>query len=144
MMRRLLLSGAILIATVTAHGQEPAGPAPAITSYDDYSVAMKTIAAQNTALRKSLGSAADADSVAAAAKLEAAFKDVLAYWPARHVDDAATMARTAVSASQAIAKAVAAHDTEGASAASQALAGTCGQCHTAHRERVTFDFYRIK
>jgi hypothetical protein len=128
---------------VSVCAQTPPAKA-AIETYDDYSKAMKEVAAQNAALRKSLATPSATDASAAAARLETIFKDVQAYWENKKVEDAATAARNAVAAAQTVSKAVAAHDTTGAAAASQALGGTCMVCHAAHRERLTYDFYRIK
>jgi hypothetical protein len=111
---------------------------------EDYSSAMKQVAAQNTALRKSVASSSEADALASAARLEAIFKDVQAYWENRKADDAVTAATNAVAAAQNISKAVAAHDAAAVTAGLQALGGTCGACNSAHRDRLAFDFYRIK
>lgn len=137
------VASALVLGAVCVRAQVPPAKV-ALETYDDYSKAMKEIAAQNGALRKSLASPSEADASAAAARLEAIFKDVQAYWEDKKVEDAAMAARNAVAATQAISKAVAAHDTAAATAASQALGGTCMTCHAAHRERLTFDFYRIK
>jgi hypothetical protein len=140
---------ALVLGVVPVCAQAPlAAQAPpakaAIETDDDYSKAMKEISALNGALRKSLATPSAADASTAAARLETLFKDVEAYWENRHVEDATTAAKNAVIASQAIAKAVSTHDTAAATAAAQSLGGTCMACHTAHRERLTYDFYRIK
>ena len=134
---------AVVLGAVSVWAQVPPAKV-ALETYDDCSRAMKEIAAQNGALRKGLASPSEADASAAAARLEVVFKDVQAYWEDKKVEDAAKVARNAVAAAQAVSKAVAAHDTAAATAASQALGATCMTCHTAHRERLTFDFYRIK
>jgi hypothetical protein len=125
-----------------------AGQAPmaktSISSEEDYSKNMKEVGAQNTALRKAITSASEADVAASAAKLETIFKDVQAYWENKKVDDAATAAKNAVAASQAIAKATAAHDMPAATAASQTLAAQCMTCHTAHRERLPDGSFKMK
>ncbi len=119
-------------------------PRPAITTQEDYSDAMKDIAAQNTLLRKSLTSKSEGDAISAAARLEANFKKVLAYWDDKQVEDARAEATKAAAAAQDIAKALQNHDIQGATTASQALAGTCMACHAAHRDRLTDGFYKIK
>src|SRR5258707_5819725 len=94
----------------------------AITGEEDYSKTMKEVGATNGAMRKAIASASEADVASSAAKLEGIFKDVQAYWDAKKVDDASAAAKNAVAASQAISKAVAAHDMPAATAASTTLA----------------------
>jgi mono/diheme cytochrome c family protein len=146
---RWWLASAFVLSAGAVFGQEapapPAGaPKVALAEEEDYSKAMKEVAARNTALRKSLASSSDADALASAARLEVIFKDVQAYWENRKAEDAVTAAKNAVAAAQSISKAVAAHDPAATTAALQALGGTCGACHSAHRDRLAFDFYRIK
>jgi hypothetical protein len=139
----LMLGAVALYAQAPPAVQAPPGKGT-IETDDDYSKAMKEISALNGALRKTLSSPATADASVSAARMETLFKDVEAYWANKHVEDATTAARNAVAASQAISKAVAAHDAAAATAAAQSLGATCMACHTAHRERLTYDFYRIK
>ncbi len=141
-MKSCWVVGALALCAVSVSAQVPAAKV-AIATDDDYSQAMKEVAAQNGVLRKTLPSSLD-DAAAAAVRLETVFKDVQAYWENRKVEDATTAAKTAVAASKAISQALAARDIAGATAASQQLAGTCMACHAAHRERLTYDFYRIK
>jgi hypothetical protein len=133
----------VVLGGVSLQAQDPPAKAP-IASYDDYSKTMKEISVLNGTLRKSLAASSESDASAAAARLEALFATIEAYWEDRHAEDATTAAKNAIVASQALAKAVAAHDSAAATAAAQALAGTCMACHGAHRERLTYDFYRIK
>src|SRR5258706_3266863 len=126
---------AVIVSGAFVYAQVP--PAnPGIATDEDYSKAMKEVAAQNGALRKSLATPSEAGALAAASRLETVFKGVQAYWETKKVEDAATAARNAAAASQAISKAVAAGDYPAATAASQVLGGTCGTCHTAPRERL--------
>jgi cytochrome c556 len=60
------------------------------------------------------------------------------------VEDATTAAKNAVAASQAIAKAVAAHDMATATAASTTLGAQCMACHTAHREKTPEGTFKMK
>jgi len=142
-MKKLWIFCMLLAASTTLAAQVPPVKA-AIVDDEDYSKAMKEVAAQNGALRKSLASSSNVDATAAAERLEAIFKNVQAYWENRKAEDAITAAKTAVAASQAISKAVAVHDAATATTASQTLAGTCTSCHAAHRDRLTADFYKIK
>ena len=72
------------------------------------------------------------------------FKDVQAYWEHKKVDDAASFAKNAVAAAQAVSNALAAHDMDAAAAANQTLAGTCTACHTAHRDRLPDGSFKMK
>jgi hypothetical protein len=105
---------------------------------------MKEIAVQNGSLRKSLASSSAADASKSAARLEVIFKDIQSYWENRKSEDAITAAKNAVAASQAVSKALETADIGAANAATQNLGSTCAACHTAHRDRLAFDFYRIK
>ena len=135
---------AFIVATASLAAQAGQMAKMAINSPTDYSNTMKDVQAQNGALRKAITSASEADVVAAAAKLEADFKDVQAYWEAKKVDDATTASKNAVAAAQAISKAAAAHDMAAASAALPTLAAQCTSCHMAHRERNPDGSFTIK
>jgi cytochrome c556 len=146
---RWWLACAFVLSTALVSGQEAPAPSGAagkvpLADEEDYSQAMKEVAAQNTALRKSVASSSDADALTSAARLESLFKDVQAYWENRKADDAVTAAKNAVAAAQSVSKGVTAHDTAAVTTALQSLGGTCGSCHSAHRDRLAFDFYRIK
>jgi cytochrome c556 len=138
----VLCTGVLLAQEATAPSRTAAKVA--LADEEDYSAAMKEVGARNTALRKSIASASDADALASAARLEAIFKDVQAYWENRKADDAITAAKNAVAAAQSISTAVAAHDAAAVTTGLQTLGATCGTCHSAHRDRLAFDFYRIK
>lgn len=114
-----------------------------IENYDDYSKAMKEIAAQNTVLRKNLAGAPEG-AAAASRRLEALFTNIQAYWEQKGAEDAIKEAKNAIAAAQEVTRAVEASDAAAAEAASKQLGATCMPCHTAHRERLTTDFYRIK
>jgi cytochrome c556 len=134
---------AFIVATATLAAQAPMAKT-SISSEDDYSKAMKEVGAQNNALRKAIQTPSEADVAASAAKLETIFKDVQAYWENKKVDDAATAAKNAVAATQAISKAAAAHDMAAATAASTTLGQQCMTCHTAHRERQPDGSFKMK
>jgi len=142
-MKNVWIICAFLVMAGPIRAQAPPAKAAIVTD-EDYSKAMKDISAQNTVLRKSLATPSEADAGRAAARLATIFKDIQAYWENKKVEDATTAAKNAVAASQAIAKAVAGHDMAAATAASQQLGGACMTCHNAHRDRLTFDFYKIK
>jgi mono/diheme cytochrome c family protein len=71
-----------------------------------------------------------AGAAAAAAKLEATFSEVLAYWQKKNVADAVTFATAARDAAKAIAGSTSA-DAQAASL--MTLQQQCGGCHMAHR-----------
>ena len=137
------IAGALFVASATLAAQAPMAKM-AISSEDDYSKAMKEVGSQSMTLRKSLASSSEADASASAARLETIFKDVQAYWENKKVEDASTAAKNAVAATQAVTKAVAAHDMAAANAAAQTLNGTCMACHTAHRDRLPDGSFKMK
>ena len=119
--------------------------APAITSEEDYSKTMKEVQQNNMTLGKALGAAPmEADATAAATRLEALFKDVQAYWETKKTEDASMFATNAVAATQAIQKAVAAHDMAAANAALTTLRQQCAGCHKEHREQNPDKTYKMK
>ncbi|HEV3214863.1 MAG TPA: ankyrin repeat domain-containing protein [Vicinamibacterales bacterium] len=114
-----------------------------VKSEVDYSVAMKEVGLQATALRRATSS--EDDAAEAARRLEAIFTEVQAFWAARKIDDATATAGEALASAQAVLKAVAAHDMDGAGqAAGKQLNGTCTTCHTAHRERLPDGTFKLK
>jgi len=82
-----------------------------------------------------------ADNAAAtgdATKLADTFDNVTAFWKARNADDAVKLAQTAAEAARAIASG------SGEKAANlQKIQGTCGGCHSVHREGSAGN-YKIK
>ena len=87
---------------------------------------MKSVGPSVAAIRNAPDNAAAA---ADANKLADTFDKVAAFWKARNADDAVKLAETARDAAKAIASG------SGDKAASlQKLQGTCGGCHSAHRE----------
>jgi hypothetical protein len=137
------LACTILVATASLAAQTPMARM-AISSEEDYSKTMKEVGQQAAALRKSIATPNEEGAAAAAARLETIFKDVQAYWEMKKVDDAATFAKNAVGATQAVQKAVAAHDMAAAGTANQTLASQCMGCHTAHREQQPDKTFKMK
>src|SRR6187549_1759110 len=106
-----MLRPAVVVFLMGAFLQAQSPPAKAvIQDYDDYSKAMKEIAAQNTALRKGLAGPPEG-AAAASRRLEALFKDVQAYWEQKGAEDATTQAKAAIAAAQEVTRAVGASDT---------------------------------
>jgi len=102
---------------------------------------MKAMNPSVMAIRAAI-TAKDNPSVAAEAnKLAATFDQVAGFWTARKVDDAVALAKAARDAAKTLA---AATDSDAQTAALRAMQGTCGQCHTAHREQTGPGQYKIK
>jgi mono/diheme cytochrome c family protein len=97
-----------------------------------YQAWMKSIPPAVRAIRNATDTAAAAGD---ATKLADTFDKVAAFWKARNADDAVKFAVTAADAAKAIASG------SGDKAANlQTLQGTCGGCHSAHREGSAPDF----
>jgi hypothetical protein len=97
-----------------------------------YQTWMKSVTPSMRAIRSATDNAAAA---AEATKLAETFDKVATFWKARHADDAVKFAETARDAAKAIAAG------SGDKAANlQQIQGTCGGCHSAHREGTAPDF----
>jgi mono/diheme cytochrome c family protein len=97
-----------------------------------YQTWMKSLQPSLRAIR---GAADNAAAAADATKLAETFDKVAVFWKARHAEDAVKFAETARDAAKAIASG------SGDKAANlQTIQGTCGGCHTAHREGAAPDF----
>ena len=120
MLRSTLLIAICVIASAAAFGQDDA-------AYQGY---MKAVGPSFGPLRMAVMAKDTAGAAAAAAKLEATFNEVLAYWQKKNVADAITFATNARDA----AKAIAGSNNADAQAASlMTLQQQCGGCHMAHR-----------
>jgi maltooligosyltrehalose synthase len=128
----------------------PAGTAAAptagmkITTDAEFATHMKEIQQQAGMLNKSIKGAMAEEATKAAARLEVLFKNIHGYWSAKKVEDATTLANTAVTSLQAVQKALAANDMAAAETARAAFAGTCMTCHAAHKEKLAEGGFRIK
>jgi cytochrome c556 len=140
----VVLSVALMGTLMAQAGATPAGQSSmtktTITSPADYSTIMKEVGSTNGMLGKAIQSGSAADAAKAAARLETLFNDVHAYWVGKKVEDASTASANAVTALQAISKAIAANDMTAAAEARTKLAATCMACHTAHREKTDAGF----
>ncbi len=122
MYRTLLAISALFVFSVSASPQDDA----------EYANWMKSIQPTMRAIRMAPDNAAAA---ADATKLADTFEKVATFWKARHADDAVKFAETARDAAKAIASG------SGDKAANlQAIQGTCGGCHSAHREGTAPNF----
>ena len=111
---------------------------------DDYSNAMKTIQASSTALRLSVGSRNYDSATQQIAELKNSFVVAQLYWAGKGADDATRAAQVAM---KAIADLEAANKVKNDAAMLEGqvlLNGTCGNCHTAHRQRMPDGHFEIK
>src|SRR5262245_53626301 len=99
----------------------------------DYPGWMKNIAATKGKITKGIASKSP-DVAADAAQLADSFKQVSGFWASRNVSDAVTISKTAETAANDLAAAIKAGDDAKVQASLQAINGTCGGCHMAHRE----------
>ena len=110
----------------------------------DYQGWMKAAVASKGKVAKGIA-AKDGPGVAADAKvMESSFKSIEDYWTKKGAADAVGFAKTARTGSADIAKAAGAGDFDAAGAALTVVAGTCNQCHMAHRTGEKGGPYSIK
>jgi len=100
----------------------------------DYSGWMKDVAATRGKVTKEIAAKQNADVSTDAAHLADVFKQVGAFWASRNASDAVTLARNAEASSSDLAAAARAEDEAKIQSSLQAVSGTCGACHGAHRE----------
>ena len=100
----------------------------------DYSGWMKGIAATKGKVTKGIAAKQNADVATDAAHLADLFQQVGAFWAGRKVSDAETLAKNAETAAKDLAGAAKAGDDAKMQSSLQAINGTCGACHSAHRE----------
>lgn len=109
-----------------------------------YQNAMKNLGAANQSLRNNV-TAKDYDAVAKdAATFKASFATALAFWTAKKVDDAVTLAQNGAKGAADLEAAAKAKNEEGVAAAQKAVGSTCAACHMAHRERLQDGTFEIK
>ena len=136
--RKLVAAAAIIVALGTpvfAHQE---------VSAEDYDAAMKTIRSTQQGVNDHLEAQSTADLGADGAKLVEAFGKTEAFWKARGVDEAATLAGTALAAAQKFQEAGAAGNFEAAGAAFGEMRETCRPCHTTYRQRNEDGSFSIK
>ena len=100
----------------------------------DYPGWMKDIAATRGKVAKGVAAKQNADIATDAAHLADLFKQVGAFWAGRKVSDAETFAKNGETAANDLADAAKAGDEAKMQSSLQAVGGTCGACHMAHRE----------
>jgi ankyrin repeat protein len=133
--------------TILGRGRKARAPAaapPVSPEIAGYATWMKTVAASNTSLKKSLE-----DKQAAAISMDAqtladVFTQVQQYWAKSNTTDAVAMSKAAHDASLDLAAAAKAGNWEQAGAAMKTIGGTCSSCHAAYREKLPSGAYTIK
>jgi hypothetical protein len=114
------------------------------TAPDTYSNAMKNIQASSTALRLSVGSRNYDNAAQQIAQLKDAFVVAQLYWAGKGADDATRAAQVAMKAIADLEAANKARNDAAMLEAQVLLNGTCGNCHTAHRQRMPDGHFEIK
>jgi hypothetical protein len=84
------------------------------------------------------------EAVKNAETLGSVYEEMIGFWRQRKRTDAEKWSEEGKAAAVVLASAAHSGDAEKAEAAFQTLSGTCKQCHTLYRERLTDGTYRIK
>jgi cytochrome c556 len=122
-----------------------AAQAPAkIATEADYAATMKEVGQNAGVMTKSIKGDMPEEAAKAAARLEALFKNVHAYWTEQKVADATAAAQAAITGLQGVQKALAAKDMAAAETARATVASQCMTCHTAHREKTPEGGFKMK
>ncbi|MBZ5579972.1 MAG: hypothetical protein LAP40_25725 [Acidobacteriia bacterium] len=101
----------------------------------DYQGWMKDIAATSGKARKAVASKSGADAAESAQHLEGIYKQVGEFFAKRGgADDAVQIAKKGEAAAHDLAAAGSANDADKMASSMQAINGTCGACHMAHRD----------
>jgi len=118
---------------------------------EEYQAAMKEIAAANTALRKHVqeveaaGAYPDYNPIEQdAAALKKPFTTALAFWTAKHDEDAVAQLHAALKLIEDLEIARKEKNYDALMTATANIGKTCGSCHTAHREKMPDGSYEIK
>src|SRR5712692_1478454 len=117
-------------------------PSLAAQSDSDYQNWMKTAAATSASLQKDMADKKFDAVVADARKIEDTFKQVEAFWRSRNTVDAVNFAKQVQSEAATVEKVITSGDMERPYLQSVVsvmvgnVAGSCGGCHNAHRQRL--------
>jgi len=95
---------------------------------------MKDVGATWANLKKNLDANNAADAAADAAKMQALFTEVEAFWAPLETGDAVGFAKNARNGAAAVETAAKANDIKAALTAYAAVQKNCGNCHYAHRD----------
>jgi len=113
-------------------------------SEQTYSATMKQIASTFRSLQINNKAMNHTDGEREAGRLAQWFADIQGYWEAKNVKDAASEAKIAIDAARAIESASKAMNMSTLDDAEKRLAGTCQNCHKAHREALGDGTFRIR
>lgn len=138
-MRERLTTAAVSVLMVLGVGLAASEPPP-----DALAKTMKDLGAAVTDVRAGVGAKDYAGLAKAATTLQALLKTNGAFWQQRKSDDALAQNQIAVKAAADLLAAAKSKNDDGLLAAQKALTGSCGACHTAHRERTPDGKYAIK
>lgn len=130
---RRLIAGTVSMAVVLGAVAAAQGK---IATAEDYAKVMKTTAQAFFATNKAIGSGAVADARTQLATARQGFTTIHAFWVEKKRDDAAGIAKEALTNLDAIDKLLSAPnvDQAAAQAAAKRVQGTCGSCHKLYRE----------
>lgn len=131
---KLTVAACLLLGAVAVSAQDTA----------EMSAWMKTIGPTNGSIRKNIEAKQGSDAAKEAQKLADVYKQVGAYFAKMNADDAVKIAKTGEDAANDLVAAATAGDMDKASADAKAIGGTCGPCHSAHREKLEGGGYKIK
>jgi cytochrome c556 len=104
---------------------------------------MKATGQANGVLRKA-NPKTGPEVVAAAEKLGGIYENMIGFWRQRNAADAVKSSEEGKAAAAALAAAAKAGDADKANSAAGALGATCKGCHSAHREQIGENKYKIK
>ncbi len=138
----VVLATSVINNTNTDIAKKP--PRPATPEEEALDNVMKKVSPGFTALRQSLDSSTTNTSLEKAKELKGYFGDVQAFFNKRNMADAIGWATEAQKLTDTIGMAATAGKWDDAKTAATTLNGLCGQCHTAHRERMDDGTYRVK
>jgi len=138
----VVLATAVINAANTDLAKKPI--VPPTPEEDALDKVMKQVSPDFTALRQSLDSSTTATALEKAKALKGYFGEVQTFFTKRNSADAIAWTTDAQKLADTIGMAATAGKWDDAKAAATTLNGLCGQCHTAHRERMDDGTYRVK
>jgi hypothetical protein len=106
----------------------------------DYPGWMKDIGATKGKITKGIAAKQNSDVAADATHLAGIYKQLGTFWAARKASDAEAISKTGETAATDLAAAAKAGDDAKMQSSLQAINGTCGGCHSAHREGTPGNF----
>jgi cytochrome c556 len=136
----MLFAAAVLVGavTITAQGGQKQWTDEA------YDKVMKEVGATAGAMRKAIDGQNAELAKTNATKMVSLFTDVHAFWMARNVKEAATIANSALTHAKAVEGAIDAKDFTKAAESAKTMQGTCAECHKTYRDKGPDGAWRIK